>query len=106
LNGLQASPSLGVKNKAYSLTALDRTTQCSVGWDVVWERTDAVRQAYFYFSDQVATYTTLVYYPALHRALPDKSQPYSVAADHAELRHYLARLGRNSRCGSRCLHAL
>lgn len=63
-------------------------------------------QAYFYFSDQFATYDTLVYYPALHQALPDKSQTYSVEADNAELRHYLARLARKSRCFSRCIHAL
>jgi len=31
---------------------------------------------------------------------------YAVEADNAELRHYLARLGRRSRCFSRCIHAL
>ena len=36
----------------------------------------------------------------------DKSQTYSVEADNAELRHYLARLVRKSRCFSRSLHAL
>jgi insertion element IS1 protein InsB len=81
---------------------------------VVWERSPEVMQAlldhspqaYFYFSDAFATYNTLVYYPALHQALPDKSQTYSVEADNAELRHYLARLARKSRCFSRCLEAL
>ena len=81
---------------------------------MVWERTEAVMQAllddsplaYFYFSDQFATYDTLVYYPTLHQSLPDKSQTYSVEADNAELRHYLARLARKSRCFSRCIHAL
>lgn len=36
----------------------------------------------------------------------DKSQTYCVEGDNAELRHYLARLGRRSRCFSRCLPAL
>ncbi|HYG09368.1 MAG TPA: hypothetical protein VD835_05300 [Pyrinomonadaceae bacterium] len=40
----------------------------------------------------------------------DKSQTYSVEAVNADLRHYLARLGRRSRCFSRCfsrcIHAL
>jgi hypothetical protein len=37
---------------------------------------------------------------------PDKSQTYLVEGDNAELRHYLARLARRSRCFSRCLVAL
>ena len=85
-----------------------------MGWDVVWERTtevmqallDRTPQAYFFFSDEFSTYGTLVYYPALHQMLPDKSQTYSVEADNAELRHYLARLARKSRCFSRSIHAL
>ena len=36
----------------------------------------------------------------------DKSQTYSVEADSAEWRHYLARLARKSRCFSRCIQAL
>lgn len=36
----------------------------------------------------------------------DKSQPYRVEGDNAELRHDLARLARRSRCFSRCLEAL
>jgi insertion element IS1 protein InsB len=67
---------------------------------------DRAPQAYFYFSDEFATYDTLIYYPALHQSLPNKSQTYSVEADNAELRHYLARLVRKSRCFSRSLLAL
>src|SRR5258706_11884914 len=44
--------------------------------------------------------------PVFTPALPNKSQTYSVEADNAELRHYLARLTRRSRCFSRSLHAL
>jgi hypothetical protein len=36
----------------------------------------------------------------------NKSQTYSVEAVNADLRHYLARLGRRSRCFSRCIEAL
>jgi len=38
--------------------------------------------------------------------MSDKSQTYSVEAENAELRHYLARLARKSRCFSRCILAL
>lgn len=38
--------------------------------------------------------------------MPDKSETYRVEGDNAELRHYLARLARRSRCFSRCFHAL
>ena len=46
------------------------------------------------------------WYPGAYAALPDKSQTYSVEGDNAELRHYLARLARDSRCFSRCIAAL
>ena len=47
-----------------------------------------------------------MYYPGTHFAMHDKSQTYSVEADNAELRHYLARLGRKSRSFSRSLQSL
>jgi IS1 family transposase len=85
-----------------------------VAWDVVWERTTPVMQAMLdrgpqanqYYSDEFNTYGTLVYYPGRHEFVGDKSETYSVKGDNAELRHYLARLGRKSRCFSRCLRAL
>ena len=67
---------------------------------------DRAPQATQYYSDQYAAYTNLVYYPGRHEALPNKSQTYSVEADNAELRHYLARLGRRSRCFTRSIQAL
>ena len=98
----------------YIVTNVDRATRCSVGWNVVTERTTDVLQALLdgsppakhYFSDQFSTYDTLVYYPADHFSLPNKSQTYAVEADNAELRHYLARLARKSRCFSRSPRAL
>lgn len=85
-----------------------------MGWDVTWERTTPVMQAMLdrspradhYHSDLFNTYVTLVYLPGHHEFSDDKSETYSVEGDNAELRHYLARLGRKSRCFSRCIRAL
>jgi hypothetical protein len=38
--------------------------------------------------------------------MPDKSETYRAEGDHAQLRHDIARLARQSRCFSRCLQAL
>ncbi len=59
-----------------------------------------------YYSDQLAAYTNLVYYPGRHTALPNKSQTYAVEGGNAKLRHYLGRLVRRSRCFTRSLRAL
>jgi IS1 family transposase len=87
------------KNEAYIVTNVDRVTRCIVGWDVVFERDyltmqamlDRSPQAKQYYSDAFAVYETLVYFPGHWRAFADKSQTFSVEADNAELRHYLAR---------------
>ena len=63
-------------------------------------------QAAQYDSDACALYERLVYYPGHHDVAPGKSQTDSVEADNADLRHYLARLGRKSRCFSRSIEAL
>jgi insertion element IS1 protein InsB len=99
---------------AYVVTEVDRATRCILGWDVLWERTteplqelvERSPQAAQYYSDACSTYHTLVYYPGRHAVAPGKSQTYSVEADNAELRHYLARLARKSRCFSRSIDAL
>ncbi len=93
---------------------MDRSTHCYVGWAVVLERdeatlqrvVDAAPQAHAYYSDGFATYQALVYGEATYTAVTDKSQTYTVEGGNADLRHYLARLGRKSRCCSRCLQAL
>jgi insertion element IS1 protein InsB len=85
-----------------------------VGWRVCKERDEATfqaildesPQAVWYYSDLYATYKTLIYKPGVHTAMPDKSETYRVEGVNAELRHYLARLARKSRCFSRCIHAL
>jgi IS1 family transposase len=66
---------------------------------------DAAPHAGCYYSDAFNTYRELCWW-GKHTAMYDKSQTYSVEAVNADLRHYLARLGRRSRCFSRCIHAL
>ncbi len=93
---------------------MERATRCYVGWRVAAERESATLQvvvnaapaAQQYYSDALPAYDALVYYPGLHQSLPNKSQTSSVEADNAELRHYLARLARRSRCFSRSEEAL
>jgi insertion element IS1 protein InsB len=53
-----------------------------------------------------APYSELIYTPGVHTPMPDKSETYRVEGVNAELRHYLARLARRSRCFSRCIDAL
>ena len=96
------------------MTLVERRTSCMVGWAVASSRepallqslVDTAPQARFYYSDLFATYRTLLYLPGLHTPMPDKSETYRVEGDNAELRHYIARLARKSRCFSRCLLAL
>lgn len=96
------------------MTFVERKTSCIVGWSVQAERTqtdlqallDASPQAVWYYSDLFATDKTLLYTPGTHTPMPDKSETYRVEGMNAELRHYLARLARRSRCCSRCIHAL
>ena len=96
------------------MTLVDRSTSCILAWAVVQTRTveilqqllDSARQARFYYSDLFAVYRCAIYHPGLYTPMPDKSETFRVEGDNAELRHYLARLGRRSRCFSRCIHAL
>ena len=96
------------------MTQVDRETRCIINWRVLEERTEPAFQAMLdespqaqrYYSDAFGVYGQLIYDPGQHRALSDKSETYSVEGCNAELRHYLARLARRSRCFSRCLQAL
>ena len=63
-------------------------------------------RAKLYHSDYFGIYYFLTYYPANHHMHKDKSETYSVEAVNADLRHYLRRLARQSRCFSRSLKAL
>jgi IS1 family transposase len=81
---------------------------------VVWERTQEVIQfmvddapkAKWYYSDGFGAYARLWYHFGRYEVSVGKADTYSVEGDNAELRHYLARLARKSRCFSRCPYAL
>jgi IS1 family transposase len=66
------------------------------------ERAPQARQ---YYSDAFPAYDNL-YYGAPYEMRSDKKETYSVEAVNADLRHYLKRLARKSRCYSRRLDAL
>src|SRR5574341_1030952 len=96
-----------------SLKLHTRLTRCIVGWAVSFDRSEEVIQnvvdaappARWYYSDGFPGYECLIY-PGIHLMIDDKSQTFSVEGDNADLRHYLARLVRRSRCFSRCPLAL
>ncbi len=95
------------------MTRVDRLTRCVLGFRVVVERTSTVLQglldqlpyAEHYYSDGYTLYAAGIY-GAPYTPCYDKRQTFAVEADNAELRHYLARLARKSRCFSRSLDAL
>jgi len=92
------------------MTIVDRHTRCFLAIEAVACRTQEIAQqmvnqapAEQYYSDQFSLYDRLTYRRGYHLSLADKSETYSVEGDNAELRHYLTRLARRSRCFSRCL---
>ena len=92
------------------MTIVDRQTRCFLGIRAVMQRSQEMGQqmvnaapAAQYYSDQFPLYDSLTYRKGYHLSLPDKSETYSVEGGNAELRHYLTRLVRKSRCFSRCL---
>lgn len=96
------------------MTWVERESRCIVAHCVVMHRSEEnLRQMVWqimpsarqYFNDAFSLYGTIGY-PGEHHSLPNKQETYSVEADNAELRHYLARLARRSRCFSRRLEAL
>jgi len=96
------------------MTQVERATHCIMAHCVVEgiDEEDVRRMiwrecpsAWHYFNDGCPVYDTIGY-PGAHESLFNKSETYIVEADNAELRHYLARLGRRSRCFSRCVKAL
>ncbi|MCX7608687.1 MAG: IS1 transposase, partial [Anaerolineales bacterium] len=67
---------------------------------------DEAPKAKWYFSDAFQTYDCLWYHNGRYRVSEGKRDTYSVEGDNSEVRHYLARLARQSRCFSRCPVAL
>lgn len=95
------------------MTVVDRATRCFLSWRVVLARTAEIAQemiyespAQRYYSDRFQLYFNLHFGVSHYLAMWDKSETYSVEAGNAELRHYLARLARKSRCFSRSIDAL
>ena len=95
------------------MSVVDRETRCFLGIQAVWQREQEIGQqmvnsapAEQYYSHQFSLYDRLIFRRGYHLSLSDKSETYSVEGDNAELRHYLTRLVRRSRCFSRCLHWL
>ena len=111
---MNSSLILGIKNRIYLITLVDRETRCFLGWQVAWERSQGLVQAIvdhapkakWYFSDAFDVYASLWYHWGRYAVSEGKSDTYSVEGNNAELRHYLARLARSSRCFSRCPYAL
>lgn len=92
------------------MTIVDRQTRCFLAIEAVEYRTQAIAQqlvnqvpAEQYYSDRYPLYDSLTYRRGPHLSLADKSETFSVEGANAELRHYLTRLVRRSRCFSRCL---
>lgn len=67
---------------------------------------DDAHKAKRYYSDAFDAYERLWYHYGNYEVSEGKTDTYSVEANNAELRHYLARLARASRCFSRCPYAL
>ena len=105
---------VGRKNRWYISTFVERASSCIVGFLVSQQRDESRLQGLvdqsppvrWYYSDLMASYKKLLYYPGKHSPMPNKSETYRVEGMNAELRHYLARLQRRSRCFSRCADAL
>ena len=92
------------------MTIVDRASRCFLSIQAVFQRSQAMAQqmvtqapAKQYYSDQFPLYDSLSYRKGYHLSLSDKSETYSVEGNNAELRHYLTRLVRRSRCFSRCI---
>jgi insertion element IS1 protein InsB len=67
---------------------------------------DEAVKAKRYHSDAFDAYDRLWYHYGQYEVSQGKTDTFSVEGDNAELRHYLARLARRSRCFSRCIKAL
>ena len=115
LSWMKYSHLSGIKKQdLHHITIVDRATRCFIGCKLVWERTkeeiqtlvDAAPKAKWYYSDAFEACDRLWYHFGRYEISQGKNETYSVEGGNAELRHYLARLARRSRCFSRCPKAL
>ena len=111
---MRCSPSLVIKKRNLYCHSSRPQNSLHYGLGVVWVRTpvalqqvvDQAPKAKWYYSDGFDAYQWLWYHFGRYETSEGKTDTYSVEADKAELRHYLARLARKSRCFSRCPYAL
>lgn len=76
-------------------------------WEEAQTLLDACPKAKVYYSDGCSAYRELMYPDkARHMVAPGKSQTHNVEGVNSDLRHYLGRLARESRCFTRCKKAL
>ena len=76
-------------------------------WEEAQRLVDAAPKAKLSFTDGCPTDNDLIYPgPERLRVAPGKSETHNVAGVNADLRHYLAQLGRRSRCFTRSAEAL
>lgn len=91
------------------MTFVDRAPRCILAWMVSHKRSGYEFQemlatsvpGHDYYSDDFEAYKTVLYRPAIHHPMKDKIETYTVEGTNADLRHYLTRLLRRSRCFSR-----
>jgi IS1 family transposase len=80
-----------------------------MSWEVATDRTsqtiqiviDRVPNAFQYCTDGCTSYEGVNWHRGFHLVAQGKSQTFAVEACNAELRHYLARLTRQTRCYSK-----
>ncbi len=103
------------EQKVYIYLATTRETRLIVGHAIL-EHIDAVTLQYAveplpaarrYFSDGLPSYQQVVWpEPGEHEVSVGKNDTYTIEGMNAQLRHYLARLRRKTRCFSKSLTAL
>jgi insertion element IS1 protein InsB len=105
--------------------AVSRARRLIVGAQVMWERSweqmqafaDELPAAFSYCSDDLAVYRELLWPDcpeyregdeenSVHVISVGKDETYTIEGVNADLRTYLGRLKRRSRCFSRCMNAL
>jgi len=76
-------------------------------WRAMQEFVDRLPPAQRYCSDQLSVYQDLIWPPSSVHVLSErKEETYTIESLNADLRTYLGRLKRRSRCFSRCWQAL
>ncbi len=78
-----------------------------LSWEAVQGVIDTLPPARNYCTDQSSVYPDLLWPEgASHIICRSKEQTYTIESINANLRHYLKRLARKTRCFSKCLLAL